>query len=145
KASVASAAKASAASAAKASAASAVKASAASAGKAHPAASAAKASAASAAKAATPAAGVSRPAPIPSRPAWSRGLRLCGVTGTNGKTSTTFYLAAMLGTPSAPAGYTTTLGTYLGERRLDLPHSYSGMLDGMRACLAHGGRHVVLE
>jgi len=51
----------------------------------------------------------------------------------------------MLGTPSAPAGYTTTLGTYLGERRLDLPHSYSGMLDGMRACLAHGGRHVVLE
>lgn len=88
---------------------------------------------------------MSRPEPIPPRPAWSRGLRLCGVTGTNGKTSTTFYLSAMLGTPAAPCGYTTTLGTYLGAQRLDLPHSYGGMLDGMRACLARGGRHVVLE
>ena len=51
----------------------------------------------------------------------------------------------MLGTPSAPCAYTTTLGTYLGVKRLDVPHSYGGMLDGMRACLAAGGRHVVLE
>lgn len=51
----------------------------------------------------------------------------------------------MLGTPDAPCAYTTTLGTYIGARRLDVPHSYGGMLDGMRACLAGGGRHVVLE
>ena len=51
----------------------------------------------------------------------------------------------MLGTPAAPCSYTTTLGTYLGAQRLDLPHSYGGMLDGMRACLAAGGRHAVLE
>ncbi|HEU5074708.1 MAG TPA: Mur ligase family protein, partial [Polyangiaceae bacterium] len=67
------------------------------------------------------------------------------MTGTNGKTSTTFYLAAMLGTSAAPCAYTTTLGTYLGAERLEVPHSYGGMFDGMRACLARGGRHVVLE
>jgi UDP-N-acetylmuramoyl-L-alanyl-D-glutamate--2,6-diaminopimelate ligase len=51
----------------------------------------------------------------------------------------------MLGAPEAPCASTTTLGTYLGPKRLDVPQSYGGMFEGMRACLANHGRHVVLE
>ncbi len=83
--------------------------------------------------------------PIMRPPAWAKQLSLSGVTGTNGKTSTTLFLSAMLSGPASPCMCMTTLGSYLGAERLPVPQSFQGMLQGMRACLDAGGRHAALE
>jgi UDP-N-acetylmuramoyl-L-alanyl-D-glutamate--2,6-diaminopimelate ligase len=78
----------------------------------------------------------------------SKHLRMVGVTGTNGKTSTTHLLAAILeaaGTPTAVVG---TVGVYMGGERRDLERTTPDAGD-LQPLLAHlreqGARAVVME
>jgi len=48
----------------------------------------------------------------------ARGLRTFAVTGTNGKTTVTYMLAAALAALSVPTGLIGTTGTWVGDRRL---------------------------
>jgi UDP-N-acetylmuramoyl-L-alanyl-D-glutamate--2,6-diaminopimelate ligase len=68
-----------------------------------------------------------------------------GVTGTNGKTSTTALIAALLSALAEPVARVTTVGSFLGEERLAVPAHYDGFLETMRRCLAAGGKYAVLE
>jgi UDP-N-acetylmuramoyl-L-alanyl-D-glutamate--2,6-diaminopimelate ligase len=69
-----------------------------------------------------------------------------GVTGTNGKTSTTGMVAALLATLARPVARTTTLGCFLDdERQEDVPPHYDGFLATMQRCLSAGGRYAALE
>ncbi len=84
-----------------------------------------------------------RPPPAPS---WAGGLATVGVTGTNGKTTTTTLLAAALGRLARPVACITTLGRYLdGERLTGLPPRHAGFLALMRRAIDEGGRYASIE
>ena len=68
-----------------------------------------------------------------------------GVTGTNGKTSTTTWLAAALARRARPVVRATTLGYFLDDVELDLPKDYDGFVETMRTCHARGGRLAAIE
>jgi UDP-N-acetylmuramoyl-L-alanyl-D-glutamate--2,6-diaminopimelate ligase len=78
-------------------------------------------------------------------PEWSRELVSVGITGTNGKTSTTTMIAALLARKQAPVARVTTVGLFLGDERAPLPENYSGYLSLMRACLDRGGKYAAAE
>jgi UDP-N-acetylmuramoyl-L-alanyl-D-glutamate--2,6-diaminopimelate ligase len=78
-------------------------------------------------------------------PEWAHSLTSVGVTGTNGKTSTTCLVAALLGELARPVVRATTLGNFLDDERLDGPAHYAGFEQAMRRCLAAGGRYAALE
>ncbi len=85
-------------------------------------------------------------AKFPAAPTWSQRLTSVGVTGTNGKTSTTSFLAAILHEFAPPVPRTTTLGLFLGEQeQLDLQRSYTGFLELMQRGLEQGATLAVLE
>jgi len=84
-----------------------------------------------------------RPPPAP--PAWADALLSVGVTGTNGKTSTTGFIAGLLGLVARPVAKVTTLGCFLDEKRLDVPAHYDGFLQTLERCLQAGGRFAALE
>jgi UDP-N-acetylmuramoyl-L-alanyl-D-glutamate--2,6-diaminopimelate ligase len=85
------------------------------------------------------------PAPLPPPPTWASSLLSVGVTGTNGKTTTTGMIAALLGGLAKPVGRVTTLGCFLDDEQLDVPPHYAGFLACMERCLAAGGRYAALE
>jgi UDP-N-acetylmuramoyl-L-alanyl-D-glutamate--2,6-diaminopimelate ligase len=68
-----------------------------------------------------------------------------GVTGTNGKTTTTAMVAALLARKKAPVARVTTVGLFLGDERAPLPENYAGYLSLMRACIERGGRYAAAE
>lgn len=78
-------------------------------------------------------------------PEWYGALTALGVTGTNGKTSTTAFLATALGELRRPVARTSTIGSYLDDTLLDLPKSSEGLLETLRQCHDAGGRFVVFE
>lgn len=82
----------------------------------------------------------------PPPPPWSRALPTVGVTGTNGKTTTTAWIAAALraGT-GAPVVRATTVGVFVDDEPLDVPATYDGFLAAMRAGLDRGGRAAAIE
>jgi UDP-N-acetylmuramoyl-L-alanyl-D-glutamate--2,6-diaminopimelate ligase len=82
---------------------------------------------------------------FPPPPPWSQNIVSAGITGTNGKTTTTTYLAQILETQHVPVLRVTTLGFYLGPEKLDLPADYEGFLEAHRRALAAGARRSVLE
>ena len=83
---------------------------------------------------------------IPTPPEWKRSLFTVGVTGTNGKTSTTAWIAAALATVARPVARTTTVGSFLDDALVtDLPRDYNGYVALMRRCLDQGGRFVAAE
>ena len=81
----------------------------------------------------------------PRPPDWAAKLFSVGVTGTNGKTSTTGMVAALLGLLARPVARVTTLGCFLDEQRLSVADHYDGFLATMRRCLDAGGRYAALE
>ena len=83
---------------------------------------------------------------FPPPPAWASALPTAGVTGTNGKTTTTAWIAAALraGT-GAPVVRATTVGVFVDDELLDVPPTYDGFLAAMRAGLARGGRAAAIE
>jgi UDP-N-acetylmuramoyl-L-alanyl-D-glutamate--2,6-diaminopimelate ligase len=68
-----------------------------------------------------------------------------GITGTNGKTSTTRWTAACLGRVARPVAQTTTLGSYLDDEPLETSRDLAGFLSAMRAALDRGGRFAAIE
>lgn len=68
-----------------------------------------------------------------------------GITGTNGKTSTTIMVARLLGLLARPVASVTTLGCFLDNERLTAPRHYAGFLATMDRCRALGGRYAALE
>ena len=67
-------------------------------------------------------------APPPAPPSFARRLRSVGITGTNGKSSTTTLVAALLGALAKPVAATTTLGSYLDAEPIDAPKTYEGFI-----------------
>lgn len=57
---------------------------------------------------------------IPAPPPWHRDLFTVGVTGTNGKTSTVRWTAALLGELQRPVATVTTVGNYLDDELINL-------------------------
>ncbi|MEZ4302905.1 MAG: Mur ligase family protein, partial [Polyangiaceae bacterium] len=83
---------------------------------------------------------------FPEAPGWAAGLATAGVTGTNGKTTTTAWLAAALraGT-GAPVVRVTTVGAFVDEEPLEVAATYDGFLAAMRTGLDRGGRAAAIE
>lgn len=82
---------------------------------------------------------------LPEAPAWAEQLFTIGVTGTNGKTSTTSAAAALLGVLGKPVASVTTLGSYLDETPLEVAPHYDGFLQTMRSGVEAGGRYAAIE
>jgi UDP-N-acetylmuramoyl-L-alanyl-D-glutamate--2,6-diaminopimelate ligase len=72
-------------------------------------------------------------------------LEHVGVTGTNGKTSTTRFVAAALGSMARPVASFTTIGSFLDEEPIATTKSYRGVLDTILAAKERGGRYAALE
>jgi len=85
------------------------------------------------------------PVQIPPPPAFKQQLLSVGITGTNGKTSTTAWVAAALAASRAPVARSTTVGLFLDDEELDLPKSYQGFITAMRRCVEQGGRFAAIE
>lgn len=82
---------------------------------------------------------------VPPPPPFHRELLTVGVTGTNGKTTTTTWIAAALRTLSRPVARATTVGFFLDDELVTLEQTYDGFLDGMRSAHERGGRHAAIE
>ena len=82
---------------------------------------------------------------FPSAPEWQRELVSVGVTGTNGKTTTTTWIARALRALGAPVLRVTTLGAFLDDATLDVPPTWAGLIEAASRARARGGRHVALE
>jgi UDP-N-acetylmuramoyl-L-alanyl-D-glutamate--2,6-diaminopimelate ligase len=85
----------------------------------------------------------------PPPPGWASALRSVGVTGTNGKTSTTTYLAAALAELATPVAWVTTVGSGVGDPRHDLgqppPADHGRFLLMMDQLRSRGGRWAAIE
>jgi UDP-N-acetylmuramoyl-L-alanyl-D-glutamate--2,6-diaminopimelate ligase len=82
------------------------------------------------------------PAPCTS----ARALRPIAVTGTNGKTTTTAWIAAALtASRTTPVMRTSTVGYFLDDEPLGLPPDYESFLAMVGYASVRGARDVVLE
>ncbi len=72
-------------------------------------------------------------------------LEHVGVTGTNGKTSTTRFVAAALGALVRPVPSITTIGAFIDDERFATALTRSGMLAALRTALERGARYAALE
>lgn len=85
----------------------------------------------------------------PPPPRWASALRSVGVTGTNGKTSTTTYVAAALAELGSPVGWVTTVGAGIGDPRHDLaqapPDDHGRFLLLMDQLRRRGGQWAAIE
>jgi UDP-N-acetylmuramoyl-L-alanyl-D-glutamate--2,6-diaminopimelate ligase len=73
-----------------------------------------------------------------------------GVTGTNGKTTTTTWVATALRALAAskgtgPVARATTVGFFLDDEEVAVEKTYAGFVDAMRSCFDRGGRHAAIE
>ncbi len=78
-------------------------------------------------------------------PVGSERLFTVGVTGTNGKTTTTRWTAACLAGLARPVAQTTTLGSFLDDEPFAATRDYRGFLATMRAAAESGGRYAAIE
>lgn len=88
---------------------------------------------------------MSRPIVVPAPPAWADDVLTVGVTGTNGKSTTTTWIAAALRSLGGPVVRATTLGFFLDDDELGLEKSYDGFVEAMRRGHAKGARHAAIE
>jgi len=82
---------------------------------------------------------------FPAPPPWHKDLFSVGVTGTNGKTSTTSFVAAALSRACSPVAMVNTIGFYVGSERLEAIPGREAFLTTMRRCLERGGRYAAVE
>ncbi len=87
----------------------------------------------------------SRPRPLPARPIFAPDFFSVGVTGTNGKTSTTTFVADMLARARGPVVRATTLGYFIGDERLERPLDFDGFALALGDAHARGVRCAALE
>jgi UDP-N-acetylmuramoyl-L-alanyl-D-glutamate--2,6-diaminopimelate ligase len=76
---------------------------------------------------------------------WALGLRTVGVTGTNGKTSTTQMVAHLLGALSTPVLKKTTLGCFIDEEKLSESKDLRGYLQSFGRLAERSGTHAAVE
>jgi UDP-N-acetylmuramoyl-L-alanyl-D-glutamate--2,6-diaminopimelate ligase len=87
---------------------------------------------------------------VPRPPRWSSQLFTVGVTGTNGKTTTTAWVAAALqrlarSSGAGPVARATTVGFFLDDAPITVEKSYDGFLEAMRTCFDRGGKYAAIE
>jgi UDP-N-acetylmuramoyl-L-alanyl-D-glutamate--2,6-diaminopimelate ligase len=90
---------------------------------------------------------VSSPTPRPTPPAapWAEPYFTVGVTGTNGKTSTTWMIAAAMQAAAHPALRVSTLGVALDGAPLPRGKRFADFLQTLHDAAARGCRHAVIE
>ena len=88
---------------------------------------------------------MSDPRIVPAALPWAEGWRTIGVTGTNGKTSTTVLAAAMIEAAGLHVFSSTTLDYCVDGRSLGLARSWPSFLAGAERCHKLGGSHAVVE
>lgn len=73
-------------------------------------------------------------------------MRTVGVTGTNGKTTTTTLVAAALARAARPVARITTIGFFLDDDPVtDVPATHDGFVQVIRRAEARGGRFAAVE
>lgn len=72
-------------------------------------------------------------------------LRSVGVTGTNGKTTTTAMVAAIVAAAGETSARATTLGTWVGDQQLSADVSMGAFLQLVRAAVERGTRTLAVE
>ncbi|CAN5535702.1 UDP-N-acetylmuramoyl-L-alanyl-D-glutamate--2,6-diaminopimelate ligase [soil metagenome] len=82
---------------------------------------------------------------FPPAPPWARDFVSVGVTGTNGKTTTTRWVAAALSRFAPPVACVTTVGSFIDDTAVGATEDYEGFLDVLGRCRARGGRFAALE
>ena len=90
-------------------------------------------------------AAVTDPRPVPAAAPWAEPWRTIGVTGTNGKTSTTALAAAAVLASGRHVFWSSTLGYCVDGVDTGTPRSWGSFLDAAEQCHALGGRHAVVE
>lgn len=81
------------------------------------------------------------PAPFP----WAEPYFSVGVTGTNGKSSTTHLIAAALRSGGHRVLVESTLGYWLDDERLEVPRTTRGYVAALRFAAQRGCRHAAIE
>lgn len=84
-------------------------------------------------------------AKVPDPPPWASSLTSVGTTGTNGKTTTTTWIAKALAAHGGPVVRATTIGFYLDDEELPHEKSYDGFVQTMREGLDRGARFASIE
>lgn len=85
------------------------------------------------------------PRHVPAAAPWAEPWRTIGVTGTNGKTSTTALAAAAVRASGRHVFWSSTLGYCVDGVDIGMPRSWGSFLEGAERCNALGGRHAVVE
>jgi UDP-N-acetylmuramoyl-L-alanyl-D-glutamate--2,6-diaminopimelate ligase len=88
---------------------------------------------------------MARSADPPRPPAWKKDLSSVGVTGTNGKTSTTRFCAAALGSLRRPVASATTVGSFLDDEPFVVEKNFQGFLTLLEETRRRGGRLAAVE
>lgn len=81
----------------------------------------------------------------PPPPDFWRDFSTVGITGTNGKTTTTLYVASALSVLGRPVANVTTLAHALDTEVLDVDVDYDGFIETLRRCHERGGRYAAIE
>ncbi len=84
-------------------------------------------------------------APTTFTPPWARDLTTVGVTGTNGKSTTTTWIAAALARVARPVARATTLGYFLDDEPREHALTWDGFVALMTECHRRGGRLAAIE
>ncbi len=88
---------------------------------------------------------MSDPRIVPAALPWAEAWRTIGVTGTNGKTSTTVLTAAIVQASGRHVFSSTTLDYCVDGVSLAMQRSWPSFLAAAERCHALGGRHAVVE
>ena len=83
--------------------------------------------------------------PVPAAAAWAASMFSIGVTGTNGKTSTSWMIAAALRAAALSVLRITTLGVALDDAPLPRGKRFADFLATLELAAARGCRHAVIE
>lgn len=83
---------------------------------------------------------------VPTPPKWAETMTTVGVTGTNGKTTTTAWVAAALRAGvQGPVVRATTVGFFIDDRRVTVEKSYDGFLGCLKEAHDLGGHYAAIE
>jgi UDP-N-acetylmuramoyl-L-alanyl-D-glutamate--2,6-diaminopimelate ligase len=83
--------------------------------------------------------------PVSAHAAWADQILTVGVTGTNGKTSTTLLLAHAMRAGGQRVLTESTLGYCLDDEPIDVPRTVSGFVHAFEVASARGCNHAAIE